>query len=189
MSDDIRAGTILVAAPALHNTALGWSVMMVLDHDAQGTRTVDLAGGGVSGPVKNGGPESKETLRYVGPFNFGGPVFYGVRDFDLHNTDDVKGVQKILSMLADNAVAEDGRSEGLFLCGDANWAPGKLDEEVKAGAWHKLDMTFDEVLKIPMEQRWSNLNQYVPSVPAQAEEPAAKPGQKPARPQGKHFRL
>ena len=137
-------GTFLVASPRLLDPNFMHAVVLVCDHNDEGTfgvvvnrpapmKVADLGSddpllGGREAPLWHGGPVSNDTVQVVHRLGPGIPSSMHVTG-DLH----LGGDPAVL------AAALDSRSEGRelvrFVVGYAGWGSGQLQSEVAEGAW------------------------------------------------------
>jgi putative transcriptional regulator len=157
---DALAGQLLVAAPELVDPNFRETVVYLVQHDAEG------ATGLVINRVLGTGPldrmleslgiaretDSELELRV----HYGGPVEPS-RAFVLHSPEyrarDTMVVSEVAALTRSPDVLEaiaagQGPKQSLFALGYAGWAPGQLESELAAGAWHVVApdaaLLFDE---------------------------------------------
>jgi putative transcriptional regulator len=157
---DAVAGQLLVAAPELVDPNFRETVVYLVQHDAEG------ATGLVINRVLGTGPldrmleslgiaretDSELELRV----HYGGPVEPS-RAFVLHSPEyrarDTMVVSEVAALTRSPDVLEaiaagQGPKQSLFALGYAGWAPGQLESELAAGAWHVVApdaaLLFDE---------------------------------------------
>jgi putative transcriptional regulator len=157
---DALAGQLLVAAPELVDPNFRETVVYLVQHDAAG------ATGLVINRVLGTGPldrmleslgiaretDSELELRV----HYGGPVEPS-RAFVLHSPEyrarDTMVVSEVAALTRSPDVLEaiaagQGPKQSLFALGYAGWAPGQLESELAAGAWHVVEpdaaLLFDE---------------------------------------------
>ncbi|HEY3518232.1 MAG TPA: YqgE/AlgH family protein [Gammaproteobacteria bacterium] len=179
----IGNGTLLVASPALTDVNFARAVVLVLQHDENGTvgvvlnRPTSLVPGTVF-------PELAEGLgSYAGHLFRGGPVaptrlLYLVRGLAAATVNGPEVLDKVFLSIDDSALPDmvrlaDGTNELRLYAGHATWVPGQLQAEVGAGGWQILlatpDLVFDENpsdLWQKLEGRGSNGNDVVAAVGA-----------------------
>ena len=180
----IGNGTLLVASPALTDVNFAHAVVLVLQHDENGTvgvvlnRPTSLVPGTVF-------PELKEGLgSYAGNLFRGGPVaptriLYLVRGLAAATVNGPEVLDKVFLSIDDASLPEmvrlaDGTNELRLYAGHATWVPGQLQAEIGAGGWQVLlatpDLVFDEDpsdLWQKLEGRGSNGNDVVAAVRAE----------------------
>jgi putative transcriptional regulator len=163
----VLAPGILIAAPPLGDPNFDRSVVLVAAHGEEGAfgwvingREVmtmsellvqsDVAASppSVPGAVRVGGPVSPEQVWLVYP--------------EAHRFDDLEGqidvgpgVVACASRRALERIAAGSVPEHLFgLVGYAGWAPGQLENEIRAGAWLPADLNVGLLFEVPREQIW-----------------------------------
>jgi len=159
-------GTLLVASPALEGSGFSQSVVLLIQHDENGTMGLII-----NQPTQTSAvemlPKLKSLQSYTGKLYIGGPVApWGV--IMLVQGDDApenaypviegiysSGDQTLLQELS-NAAAGDARVR--LYAGHAGWLPGQLDAEILRGSWlvipAKRELVFS---KTPLEL-WESLN-------------------------------
>ncbi|MEM1414349.1 MAG: YqgE/AlgH family protein [Myxococcota bacterium] len=166
MADSFAPG-FLVAAPALSCSFFGRTVVLLVDHSAEGSfgfvvnkpspvrfeqvveeLSLNVAEGAPTVPVLQGGPVSPETGWVV--FDpVGAPA---VPDDVLSVTEHV-ALSASLKML-EHITANQAPRRSLLALGYAGWSPGQLESEMKEGSWIPVDLDADVVFDLPTEQRW-----------------------------------
>jgi putative transcriptional regulator len=159
-ASDSLAGQLLVAAPELADPNFEGTVVYLVLHDRAGAMGLvinRLLGAGPLDRVLEGlglAPErpSEVELRV----HYGGPV-EPARALVLHSPDwrgpDTLAVSDLAALTPSPGILEDiaagrGPKQSLFALGYAGWAPGQLESELAAGAWHVVEadaaLLFDE---------------------------------------------
>lgn len=158
----------LVAAPTLLDPNFQRSVVLLVEHRAEGSlgfvvnrdAQADFKGlveeigiveegQAVAGaPVMLGGPVAQET----------GWVVYDPSTLESQPSgavlvSDRIGVSASRELLKAIALGE-GPSRRLLVLGYAGWSAGQLDEELKQGAWFALDMDDRIIFETPVAERW-----------------------------------
>ncbi|HEY7716556.1 MAG TPA: YqgE/AlgH family protein [Candidatus Binatia bacterium] len=145
-NDQLEAGKLLVATDELLDPRFFESVIYLVKHDAEGTVGLiinrPVAKGSIDDLLKGFGAEpSGSQLEVI--IHYGGPVSSG-HGFLLHSDDKTldKSIKAPhgLAMTSDirmiQAIATGtGPRHFLFALGYAGWAPGQLEDEVKANSW------------------------------------------------------
>lgn len=142
------SGSLLVAAPSLQDASFRAAVVLLLDHDEDGTlglvlnrpsrtplgsvlpRWADRATGE---PVLfEGGPVGDDSALGLGclPGAYDGPEPLGFRR--------LVGPLGLLDLDLDASAAAEMTAVRLF-AGYAGWAPGQLDDEIAEGAWYVVE--------------------------------------------------
>ncbi len=141
------AGQLLVATPDMRDPRFGETVIYMVQHDAKGAMGLvinrPIAQGPIADLLKGLGAESEDAKGEI-IIHYGGPVSPEA-GFVLH-TDDVTlesstKVKDGLAMTTDTKLIQtmsrgQGPRQSLFALGYAGWAPGQLEEELKAGSWY-----------------------------------------------------
>jgi len=167
MSAGLAPG-FLVAAPSLLDPNFHRSVVLLVEHHAQGalgfvinrpaTATLGALFGelgldpasdvAVDAPVMVGGPVSPNTGWIVMDWAEG----QAARD-DVVVVAGGIGVSTSRDVLASIARGE-GPARHLLVLGYAGWGPGQLDDEIRAGAWIPVDLDARIVFDLPFDGRW-----------------------------------
>jgi putative transcriptional regulator len=154
----VSNGTLLVASPQLTDVNFAHAVVLILQHDENGTigvmlnRPTNLVPATVF-------PELAEDLgSYEGHLFRGGPVaptrlLYIVRGLAAATVTGPEVLDKVFLSIEDGALPDmvrlaDGTKELRLYAGHATWAPGQLQAEIGAGGWQILlgtpELVFDE---------------------------------------------
>lgn len=161
--------TFLIAAPALDCPVFGHSVVLLVDHDEEGSfgfviskpsalslpeilRELKLEPGTrcEAIDVVRGGPVSEET----------GWVIFDPRgvgmlpDDTMHLRDDL-AVTASFEML-EKIARDEGPERGLLALGYAGWGPGQLEEELREGSWLPFDVDLQTLFEVPFVKRWDH---------------------------------
>jgi putative transcriptional regulator len=154
-------GSLLVATPALVDPNFALTVVLLLDHDEDGTLGVVL-----NRPTEI---EAVEVLTGVAGFIgdpqvvfAGGPVAtanaIAVGSLAAAEPDPVWFRRVFADVgLVDVEALEDGTaqiSEVRIYAGYAGWSPGQLDAELAEGAWHVLPLTSADVFSAEPGSLW-----------------------------------
>ncbi len=167
MPDELAPG-LLVASPTLRCPFFHHTVVLLVDHDEDGTfglvvnrdsdvsfaeiaRQLDLPPGPGSAtpdvPVLTGGPVNPET----------GWVLFDPSNRPVPEEALLLGERLALSASM-NTLKALGRPEGperaLLALGYAGWAPGQLANELRNGSWLPVPLDERIVFELPLEQRW-----------------------------------
>jgi putative transcriptional regulator len=154
----IGNGTLLVASRQLTDVNFARAVVLILQHDENGTigvmlnRPTNLVPATVF-------PELAENLgSYDGRLFRGGPVaptrlIYIVRGLAAATVTGPEVLDKVFLSIDDGALPDmvrlaDGTNELRLYAGHATWAPGQLQAEIAAGGWQVMlgtaELVFDE---------------------------------------------
>ncbi len=169
MASDLAPG-FLVAAPSLLDPNFRRTVVLLVDHRAEGSlgfvinrpANVTLSGMSEALSLRGLAPELADS-----PVLVGGPVApdTGWIVFDEPpaevSSDEVVQVSKRLSVSASRellqAFVRDPKTKHLLLVlGYAGWGPGQLDSEISQGVWIPVDLDEKIVFDTPYEQRWAS---------------------------------
>ena len=168
MVSDLAPG-FLVAAPGLKDPSFRESVVLLVDHRAEGSlgfvvnRPADVSFRDVldelelsdaevpspSVPVLVGGPVAPHTGWIVyDPERRRVPEEARI---DVGQTVQVSASRAVLESLA----GSDDGSRHLLVLGYAGWGAGQLDAEIREGSWIPVDLDAAVVFDTPYEDRWS----------------------------------
>ncbi len=155
-------GQLLVATPALRASTFERSVILLLDHDSDGSLGVVLNqplevlvgrvlpdwAGAVSSPgvLFGGGPVATDAALAVGVLTEAGLEPLGWRAlYDRIGLVDLDAPAEVLN----------GAVLGLrVFAGYAGWAPGQLEEEVDEGSWLVVDARLGDLLDPSPQDLW-----------------------------------
>lgn len=158
-------GRLLVATPALRASTFERAVVLLLDHDADGSLGVVLNqplevpvgqvlpawAGSVSAPdvLFGGGPVSTDSALAVGLLAEQVPEPLGWRAmYDRVGLVDLDAPHEVL----------DGAVVGLrVFAGYAGWSPGQLEGEVEEGSWLVVDSGPQDLLDASPQDLWSRV--------------------------------
>lgn len=158
----------LVAAPSLSDPNFRESVVLLIDHRAEGSlgfvvnRPARVTFRGVVeelGLVREGTPPPPVPVLVGGPVapHTGWIVFDPTRSsMSLDSTIEVSQhirVSASKELLKDLASTPQARRHMLVL-GYAGWGAGQLDDEIRQGAWIPVDLDDGVVFDAPYENRW-----------------------------------
>jgi len=154
------AGRLLIAEPFLADPDFARSVILICNHDSEGTVGFVLnrisvsnagdilpdAGKGSVIPIYDGGPVQPETLHIIHklPGEIGGTeilpgIFWGGSYETLH------------SMVMKNNI---GESDIRLFLGYSGWEKGQLEREMKEGSWIVANATPDLIFEPDTTQTW-----------------------------------
>jgi putative transcriptional regulator len=171
--EESLAGRLLVATPEMADPRFAQSVLLVIEHDADGAfgLIVNRPEGAVRWQelldrldLDAEGVEGRETLHY------GGPVEPG-RLFLLHS-DDVttpasREVHEGIALtsggeLLRRAAEGDGPAMIRVILGYAGWAPGQLDNEMERGDWFTIPVDPDLIFTDDPGEAWEKARERRP---------------------------
>ena len=164
-SSGYLTGQVLIAMPQMEDPRFARSVVYMCAHTAEGAMGLVLNKlvENVSFPdlleqlnIRSGKVEREIRV------HFGGPVETG-RGFVLHTADYVQDatlmIDKRVALTATvyilKAIADgSGPDHSLMALGYAGWAPGQLEDEIAAGAWHTRLADSHLVFDAPRDTLW-----------------------------------
>jgi putative transcriptional regulator len=145
-AESYLAGQLLVATPNMRDPRFVETVIYMVKHSAEGAMGIiinrPLTKGTIEDLLKGIGVESKGATGEI-VIHYGGPVSPEA-GFILHSDDVLlessTKVKDGVAMTTDVKLIEaisrgQGPRQSLFAVGYAGWAPGQLEEELKANAW------------------------------------------------------
>jgi putative transcriptional regulator len=163
--NDYLTGQLLVATPEMRDPRFVETVIYMVKHDAQGAMGLvinrPLAKGPIGDLLKGFGIESKEAKGEI-IIHYGGPVS-AAAGFVLHSDDVLLDNSTIvndgIAVTADAKLIEamsrgKGPRQSLVMLGYAGWAPGQLEEELKANSWHVVAADRALVFGKDAEKKW-----------------------------------
>jgi putative transcriptional regulator len=169
MASELAPG-FLVAAPVLLDPNFRRSVVLLVDHSAEGS-----LGFVINRPADVRLPAMLEALSLQSPAArppdapvlVGGPVApdTGWLVFELADTqsfgDEVVRMSPRLAVSASRELLETtvngaGPERLVLVLGYAGWGPGQLDTEIAQGAWIPVDLDEKIVFDTPYEERWAS---------------------------------
>ncbi|MFT5442051.1 MAG: putative transcriptional regulator [Myxococcota bacterium] len=170
MSDDqTLTSAFLVAMPQLEDPNFQRSVMLIVEHDENGTfglvlnRTVDLLASTLCASLEvkwRGDP--KANIRWGGPVeqDTGWLLFDAPSSLDLDDPAITRvgdgGLYLARSLEVLRQVSSDPPGGIRFYLGYAGWGPGQLESEMAQGAWLVAPMSHSAVFEAPIESIWDN---------------------------------
>ncbi|MBI1379116.1 MAG: YqgE/AlgH family protein [Frankiales bacterium] len=161
------AGRLLVAAPVLDDPNFARAVVLLLDHDEEGSlgivinRPSHVPVGAVLPPwdgrttgtdvLFSGGPVADDSALALGllPGPVDGPEPEGFRR--------VAGPFGLVDLDQDPDESLAGLTAIRIYAGYAGWASGQLDDEVHEGAWYVVDGGPDDVFDAEPEDLWQRV--------------------------------
>lgn len=158
------SGKLLVSIPDLGDDNFDQTVVMVIEHDAEGALGLVLNRPSAT-PVAEHLPDLVPLVATPAVFFVGGPVAVGGllalgrRTLDVAPTHSTVIAGPVV--LVEPQALIDGRVEGLdvvrVFTGYSGWAPGQLDAELASGAWHVVSMLPDDVFTSDPDQLWRSV--------------------------------
>lgn len=167
MSSTLSPG-FLVAAPSLRDPHFDRSVVLLVEHRAEGSlgfivnrratlsmsRVLDDLGlpvptSAADDTVLIGGPVSPHTGWIV--FDPRGVEDAGEGTIVVSEGVGVSASRRLLESIARG----EGPARHLLVLGHAGWGAGQLDDELQRGAWIPTDLDASTVFDTPIEERWT----------------------------------
>lgn len=159
------AGQLLVAMPEMKDPRFVESVIYIVQHNREGTLGLlinrPLARAPIEDLIKGSGIAGKDGTREI-TVHYGGPV-NPRQGFVLHSNDFVlensKEVKDGIAMTSDARIVGEisigkGPRQFLLMIGYAGWAPGQLEEEIKAKSWFLIPADKELIFDKKTEQKW-----------------------------------
>jgi len=163
-SDRASSPTLLVSAPDLGDENFDQTVVLILEHDAEGALGLVL-NRPTSSEVRDHLPAVTNLAVSPALFFFGGPVSVGsllaIGRQQLGASS--RNVQTLIGplVIVDPAALVAGEVEGIdalrLFTGYSGWSAGQLDAELAAGAWHVVMPTPDDVLCVEPDSLWRSI--------------------------------
>ena len=159
------AGVFLVAKPSIDGGPFWQSVVLLLQHDENGTLGL-IVNRATDVPLSEALPdlereETKLPLHFGGPVALDGLLFLFVADEPPDGVAHVMGSvyfsgdRKIL----DRLLKESKRRPGLkVFLGHSGWAPGQLLSEIARGSWELVRADAQTVFEKDPEKMWKDLS-------------------------------
>ncbi len=155
---------LLVSAPDLGDENFDQTVVLLLEHDAEGALGLVL-NRPTSSEVSEHLPDWAEMAVSPAFFFFGGPVSVGsLLAIGRHQLGaSSRNVQTLIGplVIVDPAALITGEVEGLdalrLLTGYSGWSAGQLDAELASGAWHVVSPLPDDVLCSDPDALWRSI--------------------------------
>ena len=159
-------GTMLVASPTLAGSGFSQSVVLLIQHDENGTMGLII-----NQPTQTSAlemlPEVESLQGYTGKLYIGGPVApWGV--IMLVQGDDAPDnaypVIEGIYTSGDQALLQDlintagGDARVRLYAGHAGWLPGQLDAEILRGSWRVIPARQELVFSNTPLELWKSLN-------------------------------
>jgi putative transcriptional regulator len=163
VSDFSTAPGALIAVPQLQDPNFHRSVVVMIQHDADGALGLvvnhpthhgcrDVAAGfglpwpgGDNGRLRRGGPVEPQSLWMLHDDGWGFDETMRVAD----------GVSVSRSREALTRMCQGGEDHLRLLVGYAGWGPGQLEREIAAGSWIVAETTAALVFAWPADEVWS----------------------------------
>lgn len=167
MAPNISPG-FLVAAPSLRDPLFDRSVVLLVEHRAEGSlgfvvnRRASMSMSRVLDDLGLPVPPSAADDAVL----IGGPVspHTGWIVFDPHEAPDAGEGTIVVSehvavsasrRLLESIARGEGPARHLLVLGHAGWGAGQLDDELQRGAWIPTELDASTVFDTPIEERWA----------------------------------
>jgi putative transcriptional regulator len=160
------AGRLLVASAVLTDPNFSRTVVLLLEHNAEGTVGVVLnrpTGLTVAQalPEWSAIPADPGLIFRGGPVGTGAALALGIAASSVPDVRSMRGWRAVLGRIglvnldATPEPSESVLSNLRIFLGHAGWAPGQLDGELSAGAWIVIDAMPQDVFSTAPERLWS----------------------------------
>jgi len=162
---EFTAGQLLVATPEMSDPRFAEAVIYMVKHNTEGAMGLVINRPLAKGPVKDllrgFGIEDQEAKGDI-IIHYGGPVNASA-GFVLHSDDvmldDSERVRDDIAMTVNAKLIEaiahgKGPRQSLVVFGYAGWAPGQLEGEIEAGAWHVVPADKTLVFGKEADKKW-----------------------------------
>jgi putative AlgH/UPF0301 family transcriptional regulator len=158
---DLSAPTTLVATPSLDGSALGETVLFAAPLP-NGMHLGFIVNRPSNLALATAFPEHAPSRKVNDPVYFGGPIMpqtvFAVVRTPPADTEDVlelmPGVTMVVDAAAVDRIIETTPNDARYFAGLIVWAPGELDEEVRAGAWEVSPADPSIVFSAQPERLW-----------------------------------
>ena len=160
-------GELLVATEEMKDPRFAETVVYIVKHNEEGAFGLvinrPLAKGPIADLLKGFGVESKEAKGEI-ILHYGGPVGEQ-RGFVLHSDDFIldtsTALRDGLALTTDPALIQalsqgKGPSQYLMMFGYAGWAPGQLENEIKAQAWFTIPADKALIFEKEAAKKWQH---------------------------------
>ena len=157
---DSLQGHLLVASPDLQDSHFAQSVVLIVQHDEEGTLGVIINRPGEMNlseawkQVSEEGCSRKSVLHEGGPCE--GPLIALHTHAEQSQIDVGPGIFFSTQREALEWLVESGKEPIKFIVGFAGWSPGQLEGELKEGAWQVMPVVRDWVFHTPVDL-WDTL--------------------------------
>ncbi|MFN7975642.1 MAG: YqgE/AlgH family protein [Acidobacteriota bacterium] len=154
----IEPGTFLVSDPALSDPNFARSVVLILDRGESGTMGIMINRETTVG-LESVLPDRDISASCPCPIHLGGPIATEAVLTLVRAAKRPEESQRVfgdvyLVALDDGLEAAAAGVKARFYAGHAGWAPGQLEQEIAAGAWHVVRGSDRHVFDLPAERVW-----------------------------------
>ena len=164
-SEQLTAGNLLVASNEMKDPRFFESVLYLVKHDAEGTLGLIINRPMAKGPIDDllqglGAEATGSPVDII--IHYGGPVS-SRQGFLLHSDDQTlesslkspNGIAMTSDTKMIQAIAAGaGPRQFLFAVGYAGWAPGQLEEELKANSWFVVPADKELIFGKDAAEKW-----------------------------------
>jgi putative transcriptional regulator len=164
-SEQLTAGKLLVASNEMKDQRFFESVLYLVKHDAEGTLGLIINRPMAKGPIDDllqglGAEATGSPVDII--IHYGGPVS-SRQGFLLHSDDQTlesslkspNGIAMTSDTKMIQAIAAGaGPRQFLFAVGYAGWAPGQLEEEIRANSWFVVPADKELIFGKDAAEKW-----------------------------------
>jgi putative transcriptional regulator len=164
-SDGFQSATFLVAARGMRDPNFAQTVVILIDHGAQGAFGLI-----VNRPTRHTLAEIWPEIAGLDahPVFWGGPVFPNRLLFLLRSDDAPQEMRRVIpgvhlgsDELTLKRIIAEGEEEFRTYAGYSGWAPGQLDNEISRGDWHLVPAEGRFIFDPEPDEIWDELIQRV----------------------------
>ena len=165
-TDNFLTGQLLIASEEMNDPRFAESIIYIVKHNREGAFGLIINQPVAKGPIQDllkGFGIVNETAHGEIVLHYGGPVSQ-TAGFILHSDDvtisSTTELKDGIAMTTDAKLIEmigDGKGphQYLVMLGYAGWAPGQLEGEILAGAWHTIPADKALIFDADEESKWS----------------------------------
>jgi putative transcriptional regulator len=162
---EFTAGQLLVATREMRDPRFAEAVIYMVKHNTEGAMGLVINRPLARGPVKDllrgfgiqdQGAKGEIIIHYGGPLNANSAFVLHSDDVMLDDSERVKdGIAMTVNAKLIEALAHGrGPRQSLMVFGYAGWAPGQLEGELEAGAWHVVPADKTIVFGKEADKKW-----------------------------------
>lgn len=154
----------LVAAPSLRDPNFARTVILLVEHGAEGTigfiinRASEVTFDEVTQAAKLEGALRAIPILTGGPVSGTGWVVFDPRTADEDLASESVRVHEQISITSSKrilAACDEDMSRRYLFVGYAGWGAGQLDEELACGSWLCVSLTPEILFDCPIDERWA----------------------------------
>jgi putative transcriptional regulator len=171
VADSPLTASLLVAMPQLQDPNFVRTVMLLVQHDADGTfglvlnRPVDMSASELcAGLDMHWGGDPKTPLHWGGPVQphtgwmlFAHDSVVAAHSYDAEATELCDGIFFAGSLDVLRPIAEAPPGHVRLLLGYAGWGPGQLEQEMVEGVWLTAPANREAIFDVPHEAMWEHV--------------------------------